>query len=136
MDKFYGDDVRWFIGIIVDVNDPLKLDRVKVRVYGIHTSNTVDIPNDKLPWARVLIPVTEGGSSGLGANSQIKVRAFVFGLFLDGKDSQLPLVLGSIPKEETMVNEKGKKIPVASLNFHLNVPVEKSLFNYITDEDT
>jgi len=117
--EYYGDDLRWFLGTVVDVNDPDKLDRVKVRVYGIHTSNTVDIPNDKLPWARVLIPVTEGGSSGLGANSQIKPRAFVFGLFLDGKNSQLPLVLGSMPKEETMVNDKSE-----SSNTNTNINVE------------
>jgi len=104
-DEYYGDSVRWFIGTIVDINDPLKLDRVKVRVYGIHTSSTIDIPTDDLPWASVLIPVTEGGSSGIGANSQIKNRAQVFGIFLDGKDSQMPLVMGSIPKIETKRND-------------------------------
>lgn len=100
-DEYYGDSIRWFIGTVVDINDPMKLDRVKVRVYGIHTSDTVSIPTDDLPWASVNIPVTEGGSSGIGANSQIKNRAQVFGIFLDGKDSQCPLVLGSIPKVET-----------------------------------
>ena len=103
--EYYGDSVRWFIGTVVDVNDPLKLDRVRVRVYGIHTSNTIDIPNEDLPWASVLIPVTEGGTSGIGANSQIKNRAQVFGVFLDGKDSQCPLVMGSIPKVETKRND-------------------------------
>ena len=103
--EYYGDNLRWFLGTVVDVNDPKKLDRVKVRIFGIHTSDTVAIPNDKLPWAQVLIPVTEGGSSGIGANSQLKVRAFVFGLFLDGKNSQNPLVLGSIPKEEGIQND-------------------------------
>lgn len=104
LNNFYGDNVRWFIGLVVDINDPLKLDRIKVRVWGIHTSDTVAISNDDLPWASVCIPVTEGGSSGIGANSQIKPRAQVFGLFLDGKDSQLPLILGSIPKIEQIKN--------------------------------
>ena len=104
LNNFYGDNVRWFIGLVVDVNDPLKLDRIKVRVWGIHTSDTVAISNDDFPWAAVCIPVTEGGSSGIGANSQIKPRAQVFGLFLDGKDSQLPLILGSIPKIEQIRN--------------------------------
>ena len=104
LNNFYGDNIRWFIGLVVDTNDPLKLDRVKVRVYGIHTPDTVAISNDDLPWAAVCIPVTEGGSSGIGANSQIKPRAQVFGLFLDGKDSQLPLILGSIPKIEQIRN--------------------------------
>ena len=53
------------------------------------------------------IPVTEGGSSGIGANASIKPRAQVFGFFLDGKNSQLPLVLGSIPKIETYANQSG-----------------------------
>ena len=52
-DEYYGDSIRWFIGTVVDINDPMKLDRVKVRVYGIHTSDTVSIPTDDLPWASV-----------------------------------------------------------------------------------
>ena len=105
MMDFYGDTVRWFIGIVVDNNDPLQLDRVRVRIHGVHGVSTEDIDTVDLPWAQVSIPVTEGGSSGIGANCQLKVRAQVFGVFLDGKNSQLPLVLGSIPKIETFKNE-------------------------------
>ena len=115
--EYYGDNMRWFMGLVVDINDPKKLDRVKVRIFGIHTSDTGAIPNDKLPWAQVLIPVTEGGSSGIGANSQLKVRAFVFGLFLDGKNSQNPLVLGSIPKQEGTQNDKSES---SSVNTDIN----------------
>tara|TARA_A100001388_G_scaffold262540_1_gene232183 strand:+ start:639 stop:1484 length:846 start_codon:yes stop_codon:yes gene_type:complete len=104
---FYGDHNRWFVGLVIDVNDPLKLDRVKVRIQGIHTEDTTLIPNADLPWAQVAIPVTEGGSSGIGANSSIKPRAQVFGFFLDGKNSQLPLVIGSIPKIESYANQSG-----------------------------
>ena len=107
---YYGDKSRWFIGIVVDVNDPLRLDRVKVRIQGIHTSDTKMIPNDDLPWAQVVIPVTEGGSSGLGSNSSLKPRAQVYGIFLDGDDSQLPLVVGSIPKIESVVNETSSSV--------------------------
>ena len=108
---FYGDHSRWFIGLVIDVNDPLKLDRVKVRIQGIHTPDTTLIPNADLPWAQVAIPVTEGGSSGLGANSSLKPRAQVYGIFLDGRNSQLPLVIGSIPKIETYANQSGDADP-------------------------
>lgn len=104
MEGYYGDNTRWFVGTVVDILDPLRLDRVKVRIHGVHTENTLLISNEDLPWAQVVIPTTEGGSSGLGSNSQIKVRAQVFGFFLDGKDSQQPLVIGSIPKIETSKN--------------------------------
>ena len=42
---FYGDQNRWFVGLVIDVNDPLKLDRVRVRIQGIHTHDTSLIPN-------------------------------------------------------------------------------------------
>ena len=108
--NFYGDQNRWFVGLVVDINDPLKLDRVRVRIQGIHTPDTTLIPNEDLPWAQVAIPVTEDGSSGLGANSSLKPRAQVFGFFLDGKDSQLPLIIGSIPKIESYANQSGDAI--------------------------
>ena len=114
---FYGDQNRWFVGLVIDVNDPLKLDRVRVRIQGIHTHDTSLIPNSDLPWAQVAIPVTEGCSSGLGANSSLKPRAQVFGFFLDGKDSQLPLIIGSIPKIESYANQSGDAIEgLPSLN--------------------
>ena len=97
----YGDQTRWFIGVVVDINDPYQLGRVRVRIFGIHGESTQDIPLPDLPWAQTVIPVTAGGSSGLGATIGIQVKAQVFGIFLDGKHSQLPLVLGSIPKFET-----------------------------------
>ena len=98
--QFYGDQTRWFIGTVLSINDPLKLGRVQVRIYGVHTGNETDIPLSDLPWAQVVIPVTEGGSSGIGANVGIKNQAQVYGIFLDGVHSQLPMVLGSIPKIE------------------------------------
>jgi hypothetical protein len=101
--EYYGDETRWFIGNVVDINDPLHLGRVRVRIYGIHSPDTVDIPLGTLPWAQVVSPTTEGGSSGIGANTGLKPMAQVYGVFLDGKNSQLPLVLGSIPKYESVI---------------------------------
>ena len=98
--NYYGDNSRWFMGTVVNINDPLELGRIKVRIFGVHTANTSMIEEGDLPWAQVVIPVTEGGSSGIGTNIGIKVQAQVYGVFLDGKDSQLPLVLGSVPKYE------------------------------------
>lgn len=98
--EYYGDETRWFIGRVISIDDPLKLGRIQVRIYGIHSENTSDIPIGDLPWASVNVPITEGGSSGIGTVVGIKPMAQVFGIFLDGQNSQLPLVLGSIPKFE------------------------------------
>lgn len=103
--EYYGDETRWFIGTVLDINDPEELGRVKVRIFGIHSDNTQDIPASALPWAHVVAPITEGGSSGIGTNVGIKPLAQVYGIFIDGKNSQVPLILGSIPKIESQRRE-------------------------------
>jgi len=92
---FYGDQTRWFIGVVVNVkDDPEKLGRVKVRVFGVYD----DIDEADLPWAQIVVPVTTGVHEGKGQYLGILVGTQVFGMFLDGKNSQLPMVIGTVPK--------------------------------------
>ena len=98
--EFYGDNTRWFIGVVKNINDPLELGRVQVKIFGIHDGEPVPIPDADLPYAQVVMPISEGGVKGLGNTVGIQVNARVFGIFLDGKNSQDPLVLGSLPKIE------------------------------------
>lgn len=95
--EFYGDQSRWFLGRVVDIkNDPLKLGRVKVNVYGVYD----EIKDEDLPWAQIVVPVTTGIHEGNGQNLGILVGTQVFGIFLDGHNSQLPMVIGTVPKED------------------------------------
>jgi len=99
--EYYGDDYRWFFGTVVNAHPPAGLEgRVKVRIYGVHNPVTDEIPERDLPWAQVLLPTTEGGSSGIGRIPQLQSGSFVFGVFLDGISSQIPLILGSVPRVE------------------------------------
>lgn len=113
--EHYGDDPRWFIGVAVNNLDPLQLGRVQVRIFGIHSRSNLEIPNYALPWATVLQPTTSGGTSGVGMMPQILPGAQVFGVFLDGKGSQLPCVIGVMPKieipsEQQLANQQSKAI--------------------------
>lgn len=93
--EFYGDQSRWFLGEVVNVkDDPEKLGRVKVRVFGVYD----DIDEADLPWAQIVVPVTTGVHEGKGQYLGILVGTQVFGMFLDGKSSQLPMVIGTVPK--------------------------------------
>lgn len=102
---FYGDQVRWFTGNVIDINDPVQLGRIKVRIYGIHGDNEILVPDDDLPWAQVVAPITEGGTNGFGNPLGVQVGSLVFGIFLDGQSSQLPLIIGSLPKYEDLEEE-------------------------------
>ena len=99
--EYYGDNTRWFVADVIDHTPPYGYEgRVKIRVHGIHNPSTREIPQNDLPWAQVVLPTTEGGVSGLGRTPKLTSGATVFGFFMDGTASQVPLVVGSIPKTE------------------------------------
>ena len=72
-------------------------ERVRVRIMGYHTARKSDIPDDELPWATVMYPVTAGGGGRSSFQSMNLVGGnFVFGFFLDGEDAQQPVIMGVI----------------------------------------
>ena len=95
--EYYGDQTRWFLGEVVNVkDDPLQLGRVRVKIFGVYD----EIEEPDLPWAQIVVPITQGVHEGKGQYLGMLVGTHVFGIFMDGKDSQLPLVLGTIPKKD------------------------------------
>ena len=115
----YGDDVRWFVAVATNNLDPLQLGRVQVRIYGIHSRNVTEIPNDSLPWATVLQPTTSGGTSGIGMMPQILPGAQVFGMCLDGKASQVPCILGVMPKIEIPSEQQLDKMQDKAIQYSI-----------------
>lgn len=102
LSEYYGDNTRWFVATVIDASPPFGREgRVKIRIHGLHTENTQDIPQNDLPWAQCVLPTTEGGVSGIGRVPNIQPNALVFGLFMDGMNSQVPIVIGSLPRIET-----------------------------------
>lgn len=131
--QFYGDVTRWFIGTVVNhTGDPLKLGRVQVRIVGIH--DNFEIEMGMLPWAAVLLPGTEPGIL-YGRPPRIQTGAQVFGLFIDGVQSQVPLVLGSIPhvvsaqSMQIAGNGAGARTTVGAQSSGSNVNVSEAIRN-------
>ena len=70
--------------------------------YVSYSKTKYDIDNIKdadLPWAQIVVPVTQGVHEGKGQYLGILKGTQVFGVFLDGQNSQLPMVIGTVPKE-------------------------------------
>jgi len=98
----------WWFGVVEDIADPLKIGRCRVRVFGYHTSDKSALPTEKLPWATVVLPPTSASMGGVGTNPGLLTGSHVFGFFLDGKDAQKPVILGSIagiPEEKISTSE-------------------------------
>lgn len=81
----------WWIGVVEDRNDPLKLGRCRVRCVGWHSANKMQLPTNMLPWAVPVIPVN---SSTVYAP---KEGDMIFGFFVDGENAQEPVMIGGLP---------------------------------------
>lgn len=85
---------RWFIGIVEDVNDPLLLGRVKVRVLNEHDEG---VDTTDIDWAHVLMPNTSACVDGIGDSPNLSVGSRVVGFYMDGEEKQNAMLLGSFP---------------------------------------
>ena len=83
---------KFWVGVVEDRNDPLRLGRCRVRVFGVHTENTQELPTDKLNWAHPVFPLNNpNGYSPKEGDT-------VVGFFMDGEEAQFPMMLGITPK--------------------------------------
>lgn len=87
----------WFVGVIEDRNDPVKLGRLRVRCFGWHTEDKGQIPTDKLPWALPMNSINSAQTNNIGISPTGLVEgAWVIGFFLDGDLAQEPVVMGTL----------------------------------------
>lgn len=90
-------DLIWWMGVVEDRQDPEQLGRCRVRIFGYHTEDVELLPISDLPWAMPMQPITSAATSGKGTTPIGPVEGtWVVGWFLDGKDMQQPLMIGTI----------------------------------------
>ena len=92
-------DMVWFMGVVEDINDPFKINRIKVRCFNIHPADTSLVPTSALPWAITTV--------GRGMNL-IEQGDWAVGFFLDGKECQQPFVFGTFSGIPVAYPDKSK----------------------------
>jgi hypothetical protein len=80
----------FFVGVVENNIDPQLEGRVQVRAFSIHGDNK-EVPTPDLPWATVV----KGDYDPNGLPPPL--NSFVYGMFLDGRTAQHPMLLGLIP---------------------------------------
>ncbi len=78
----------WWVGVIENRIDPLKLGRCQVRIFGHHTENKQQLKTEDLPWAHPILPLNNTNPYAP------KEGETVTGFFMDGEDSQFPVMVG------------------------------------------
>lgn len=116
VEKLYG----FYRGVVESNDDPLKTGRVRVRIHGVHSEQTIKseldgIPVDELPWAEPVLPSYEGSISGFGIWSVPRQGSHVMVFFMNGNVFR-PMYFGSMPG-----------IPESQKSYDSNENVNKSV---------
>ena len=125
--NFLGKDgFLWWIGHIAPIEaqgDQVEGkgwgNRYKVRIQGYHPQDTQELPDEDLPWAQAVVPVTAGsGSANAAQTVQLKPQDRVLGFFLDGENAQVPIITDIFPAQAaSQINGRSEKDPAnAKLN--------------------
>jgi hypothetical protein len=87
----------WWVGVVEDRKDPLKLGRCRVRIVGYHTEDKQEMPTADLPWCFPIQPILSAANSGKGDAPVGPLEGtWVFGFFADGAECQQPMMLGTM----------------------------------------
>jgi hypothetical protein len=91
-------------------------DRYKVRIVGQHLKDCNAVSHDDLPWAIVMMPATAPRREGNTDFQSVKYKSgdWVIGFFLDGREGQQPVILGSIGQQTSSTKDVGKGKPASA----------------------
>jgi hypothetical protein len=82
---------RWFQGEVVDIDDPQKMGRIKVKELIGHSLES----NNNLFWCHIVMPTTGANAKGIGVSAVgLSKDSKVFGFRVDSK---LSYIIGSFP---------------------------------------
>ena len=131
--NFIGrDGFRWWIGQIPPVESEKGQangkgwgNRKKVRILGYHPYSTVELPDEDLPWAQVMMPTTSGsGAANYAVNPKLRQGDIVVGFFLDGDSAQVPVIMGCFGRTDQVPSKefKGAFIPFTGYTNRVKKP--------------
>ena len=87
---------QFYLGVVEDRHDPMKLGRARVRVFGIHTHDKTKLPTEDLPWAYKVQPTNSGSISGIGiAPVGVVEGTWVVVQYID-PERQMPFIVGTL----------------------------------------
>lgn len=108
------------VGEVISVEDPHRMFRAQVRVFGM-TDDKRGIPDEDLPWYSPMFPVTSASIAGAGSSSALEPGCKVTVLIMDYPSCQHGIIMGTMypgPASPSHVSplakgllEKGPKLP-------------------------
>ena len=113
-----GGNLHWFIGVVEDRMDPLKLGRCRVRIHGFHSEEKTPndrtgqgIPTNELPWAYPMGSLHDASMDGIGNTPLGPVEGtWIVGFARDGEVMNDLIMIGTLggKPEDPPKDNKGK----------------------------
>jgi hypothetical protein len=115
--KDLTNNLMFYRGVIEDNNDPDKIGRVRVRIFGIHPDDDEKVPTKTLPWAEVMTSTAMGLNTGIGLSSIANKGTYVW-VFFEAQDWNKPVVIGAIygipeKQDAKAFSDPDKKFPMS-----------------------
>jgi len=104
-------------GTVVDINDPEKLGRVKVKIYGLHDN----IESKELGWSKCLTSTNTPAQLGHGASINLQVGTLVSCVALDITLQEF-IVTGTLPTKTDGAKDNNVRVR-GEANPHANEPL-------------
>jgi Gp5 N-terminal OB domain len=108
-------------GEVISVQDPYRMFRAQIRVFGL-TDDKRGIPDSDLPWYSPMFPVTSPSLAGAGASSGLEVGSKVMVMIMDYPSCQHGFIMGTHypgPSSPSHISplakgllEKGPELPI------------------------
>jgi hypothetical protein len=92
--KTAGDQPVFRFGEVISVEDPYRMFRAQVRVFGM-TDDKRGIPDEDLPWYVPMFPITSPSLAGAGQSSGLEEGSKVLVLIMDYPSCQHGFIMGS-----------------------------------------
>jgi hypothetical protein len=89
-----GDTPVFRFGEVISIQDPYRMFRAQVRVFGM-TDDKRGIPDDDLPWYSPMFPVSSASLAGVGHSSGLRVGSKVMVMIMDYPSCQHGFIMGT-----------------------------------------
>ena len=110
--------------------------RYKVRIFDLHSPDTNALPDEDLPWAQVLMPVTAGSGAANYAQTPALNQGDTVSIMFFDDDMQMPIITGILPRTNQVSTAEPQENTTNALTPTTGFTENKNRLGVIPDDES